>query len=106
MFQRALFRRVDQAAEERDVRSGADRRVDVGHRARAREARIDVDQLRAALTFAFIGQRNATGWFSAMFEPMTMTQSESAIVARIERGRTAAEPRPQTGDAAGCHMRA
>jgi hypothetical protein len=33
----------------------------------------------APLSFAFMGQRNATGWFSAMFEPMTMTQSESSI---------------------------
>ena len=31
-------------------------------------------------TFAFMGQRNATGWFSAMFEPMTTMQSESAML--------------------------
>ena len=40
---------ADQPAEERDVAAGADRDVLVGHRARAREARVDVDDLRAAL---------------------------------------------------------
>jgi hypothetical protein len=29
---------------------------------------------------ACMGQRNATGWFSAMFEPITITQSESAML--------------------------
>jgi hypothetical protein len=33
----------------------------------------------APFTFAFIGQRNATGWFSAMFEPMTTMQSDSSM---------------------------
>ncbi len=40
---------ADHAAEERDVAAGADRDVEVGHRARAREPRVDVDDLRAAL---------------------------------------------------------
>jgi hypothetical protein len=44
----------------------------------------------APLTLACIGQRNATGWHSAMFEPMTITQSESAIA----RGYIVAAPRP------------
>ena len=41
---------ADQAAEERDVRAGADRHVEVRDRARARVVRVDVDDLRAALT--------------------------------------------------------
>jgi len=45
----------------------------------------------APLTLACIGHRNATGWFSAMFEPMTTTQSESAIA----RGYMVAAPRPR-----------
>src|SRR5581483_3633078 len=40
---------VDQAAEEGDVGAGPDRRIDVGHRRRAGEAGVDVDDLRAAL---------------------------------------------------------
>jgi hypothetical protein len=36
---------VDQRAEEGDVAAGAQRHVEVGHRARAGEARIDVDEL-------------------------------------------------------------
>lgn len=44
----------------------------------------------APFAFAAIGQRKATGWFSAMFEPMTMTQSESAMA----RGYMVAAPRP------------
>src|SRR5438874_1322048 len=39
---------VDDPAEERDVAAGPDRDVQVRHRARAREPRVDVDQLRAA----------------------------------------------------------
>ena len=31
-------------------------------------------------TFAFMGQRKATGWLSAMFEPMMTMQSESAML--------------------------
>src|SRR2546427_1521223 len=38
---------IDQTAEERDVRAGADRDVQVRHRAGAGEAGVDVDQLRA-----------------------------------------------------------
>ncbi len=34
----------------------------------------------APRALASIGQRKATGWHSAMFEPMTMTQSESAML--------------------------
>src|SRR3546814_11907406 len=37
---------VDQAAQEHDVRAGADRRVHVGHRGRAVETRVDHDQAR------------------------------------------------------------
>ena len=38
---------IDQAAEKRDIGAGADRRVDVAHRAGASEAGIDVDEFRA-----------------------------------------------------------
>jgi hypothetical protein len=31
-------------------------------------------------TLALMGQRNATGWFSAMFEPITTMQSESSML--------------------------
>jgi microcompartment protein CcmK/EutM len=41
---------ADQAAEEGDVGAGADRHVLVGQGARAREAGVDVDDLRPALT--------------------------------------------------------
>ena len=34
----------------------------------------------APFIFACMGQRKATGWFSAMLEPITSTQSDSAIV--------------------------
>src|SRR5207244_699959 len=39
---------VDDPAEEGDVAPGSDGHVQVGHRARAREARIDMDYLRPA----------------------------------------------------------
>ena len=42
---------VDHAEQERDVGALADRRVEVRHRRRAREARIDHDQLGAAVGF-------------------------------------------------------
>ena len=57
-------------------------------------------------TFAFIGQRKATGWFSAMLEPMTTMQSESAML----RGYRVAAPRPNRVPRPGtlelCHIRA
>ena len=57
-------------------------------------------------TFAVIGHRKATGWFSAMLEPMTTTQSESAML----RGYIVAAPRPSRVPRPGtlelCHIRA
>ena len=57
-------------------------------------------------TLAFIGQRKATGWFSAMLEPMTTMQSESAML----RGYMVAAPRPNRVPRPGtlelCHIRA
>ena len=57
-------------------------------------------------TFACIGQRNATGWFSAMLDPITTTQSESAML----RGYIVAAPRPSLVPRPGtlelCHIRA
>ncbi len=44
----------------------------------------------APFIFAFMGQRNATGWHSAMFEPMTMKQS---VCSRL-RGYVVEAPRP------------
>src|SRR5918996_1569524 len=44
----------------------------------------------APFALASIGQRNATGWHSAMLEPITITQSESAMA----RGYIVAAPRP------------
>jgi hypothetical protein len=60
----------------------------------------------APFIFAFMGQRNATGWFSAMFEPMNTTQSDSA---RLRYGSVAA-PRPNRVPSPGtlelCQIRA
>ena len=39
---------IDDAAEEGDVGAGADRRIEVGHRGGAREARVDDDELGLA----------------------------------------------------------
>ena len=66
---------VDDAAEEGDVAAGADADVLRRHRARAREARVDVDDL-APRSRASITHWKPTGWFSAMFEPMITMQSE------------------------------
>ena len=44
-----LQQAADQAAQERDIGSGPDRRVEIGNRRGAREARIDDDQLGAVL---------------------------------------------------------
>src|SRR5213079_2310475 len=40
----------------------------------------------APFNFAFMGQRNATGWHSAMFEPMTMKQSVCSRLRGYEHG--------------------
>ncbi len=63
---------------------------------------ISVAPLRCAST----RKRNAIGWFSAMLEPMVMTQSE---LARSHRAIVAA-PRPKAvpklGTEEECHIRA
>ena len=55
---------------------------------------------------ALSGQRNATGWHSAMFEPMMTTQSEYSMF----RGYSVAAPRPSRVPRPGtlelCHIRA
>ena len=60
----------------------------------------------ASRVFAFITQRNATGWHSAMFEPMMSTLS--ACFMSIEN--VVAPPRPyevpRPGTVALCHIRA
>ena len=66
---------VDDAAEERDVRPGPDRHVQVGHRARAREPRVDVDDLGAAL-LGFDHHWKPTGCCSAMFECRSVGAAE------------------------------
>ena len=49
-----VFDQVQQyAGQERNVRAGADRRIDIGHRSRARKARIDDDQRRIVVVFRF-----------------------------------------------------
>ena len=64
-----------------------------------------MDELRAVHR-AFIGQRNATGWHSAMFEPMITMQSECAM----SRGYIVAAPRPSRAPSPGtlelCQIRA
>jgi hypothetical protein len=60
----------------------------------------------APLSFAFITHRNATGWFSAMFEPMIVMTSEF----ETSREKVVAAPRPKLTPRPGtlelCHMRA
>ena len=56
--------------------------------------------------FAFITQRNATGWHSAMFDPMIITKS----LCRRSMEKVVAPPRPndvpRPGTVAACQMRA
>jgi hypothetical protein len=70
---------IDESAEKYDVSTGADRHPDVGQRARAREAWIDMDD-RGALLFAFITQRKPTGCASAIEEPSIRMQSALAEI--------------------------
>ena len=60
----------------------------------------------APLALAFIGQRNATGWHSAMFEPMIMIASECcrSMEKVVAPPRPSEVPRP--GTVALCQMRA
>ena len=49
-----VFDQVQQhAGQERNVRTGADRRIDIGHRCRTRKARIDDDKRRIVVVFRF-----------------------------------------------------
>src|SRR3954467_6402818 len=87
------------AAEERDVAPGADRHVDVGHRARAREARVDVHDLRAALLgldHPLKADRVLLGHVRAHDEDRV-----GVLEVLLEGGGAAAPERgPQTGDRA------
>src|SRR2546427_2205632 len=47
----------------------------------------------APFSFAFMGQRNATGWHSAMFEPMITKQS---VCSRLRGYRVAAPLYPRS----------
>ena len=71
-------------------RAGADRRMDVGQRRSAGEARIDMDDRGATPLAPRMTKRKATGWFSAILEPITTMQS---AFARSQRAMVAA-PRP------------
>src|SRR3989441_11529482 len=89
---------VDQAAEEGDVRARADRDVQIGDRAGAGEAGIDVDQLRAVeLGLHGPAERHR------MALRHVRAHDDEAIgvleIARIQGRRAATEPCPQTGDA-------
>ena len=84
------------AAEEGDVRAGADRRRTGRHRARAGEARVDVDD-SAPRSRASITHWKPTGWASAMFEPMITMQSEFCEVLLVVGGAAAPEGGAQTG---------
>src|SRR5581483_7748032 len=88
---------VDDPTEERDVRAGADRDVDVSERAGAREARVDVDQRRATrlgLHHPLEPDRMALGHVRALDD-----DAVAVLEVLLERrGATTTERCPQTGD--------
>ena len=90
---------VDEAAQESDVRPGADRRVDIGHGAGAREPRIDVDDLGAVLDLGLHGPAEG----HRMVLRHVGAHDDDAVgvrhAPRIHRRRAATESCPQTGDA-------
>ena len=91
---------VDQPAHERDVRSGPDRQVQVGHRARTGEPRVDMDQRGAAglrLHHPLEGDRMALGHVRALDEDAVRIDQ----VTREVGSPAAAEAGPQTGDGRG-----
>ncbi len=87
---------ADQAAEERDIGSSADGRMDVGDGAGACEARVDVDELRSTL-FGEHGPAEADG----MVLRHVRTLDDDAIRIReiLKRGgcATATKRGAQTG---------
>src|SRR5438067_1083719 len=88
---------VDDRAEERDVRPGADRHVDVRHRAGARKAWIDVDDGGAAL----LGFHHPLEADRVALRHVRALDDDDVGVHQIllERRRSAAPERdPQTGD--------
>src|SRR5205823_3387046 len=91
---------VDEPAEEGDIRSRTERNVDVRHRARAREARIDVDDRRAAaLRFHHEAEADRMA-----FGHVRSLDDDAVSVRKVllERRRSAPSERdPQTGDRGG-----
>jgi hypothetical protein len=92
---------IDESAKKNNVCAGADRHPDVGQRARAREAWIDMDDRGA-----FITQRKPTGCASAIEEPSIKMQSAFArsCCAVVAPPRPKEVPRP--GTVLLCHIRA
>ena len=92
---------VDQSAEENDISARADRRIDVGERSRAREARIDDDQFRLVVRLR-LGDplESARMRFGGV---ATHDENEVGIldVDPVIRHRTSAKRRGKT-----CHRRA
>ena len=90
---------TDDAAQKRDIRTGAQGGVDVGDGASASETRIDVNDLGPVLDLGLHGPAEGDG----MVLRHVGTHDDHAVgirhAARVHGGRAAAEPRPQTGDA-------
>src|SRR5207237_2678121 len=82
-----------------DVRPRADRRVDIGHRAGARETRVDVNDLGAVLDLRFHRPAEGDG---VVFRHVGAHDDDAIGVGhapRVEGSFAAAESGPQTGDA-------
>jgi hypothetical protein len=89
---------VDQAAEKRDIRAGADRRIDIAHGARAGETRIDVNQL-GPIQLSFHGPAKCN---RVVFRHIGAHEHTAIGVlhrAIGQGGGAATEAGPQTGDA-------
>src|SRR5207247_11175347 len=89
---------IDEPAEERDVRARADRHVQVRDGAGAREAGIDVDQLRA-VQLRLQGPAERHGVALRHVRAHDHEAVGVLEVARIQGRRAPTEPCPQTGDA-------
>ena len=69
-----VFDQVAQnARQERNVRTGTNRCVNIRHRSGTRKTRIDNDQGCIVVVFASIAQRKPTGCASAALPPITIT---------------------------------
>ena len=91
---------VDEAAEEGDVRAGPDRQVLVGDRARAAEARVDVDDLRAVL----LGLHHLAEPDGMRLRHRVALDDDAVSVLEgllVVGGAAAPERCPQTGDGGG-----